>query len=279
MKLKTFDNFISEKHDEPWLEPEIEFSRDEDWIEDKKNADRIKFKVVVSDYKSLAILKNLDDHQLYAAYIADEELHKYTLKAVRDRDDEEEYEDVDDEAIMAWASDFKPEDIGDTDQSWESGDLLVKMNLEISKSIRREYQGNKKIIRALDTYDHLLESVSYTTGGVVLIYGNKLDNGKRNLYAAYIKGVNNLERKETNSNMVKLNDDLYRLSYKDGNLIANRIQYDGKSLVQYVGLNGLYVSLNSKTKTPLWYDTVNITNIGKVIKEKGEQIRELDVNL
>lgn len=124
--------------------------RYEDWIDDPKNKHLIKFSMVVSDYKEVAVLKGKDGI-VYAIYFDDDiKPYRYRLDYGNEYEEDIQYEDVDDDAIIALASDTEDELYGVGFKDW--GDKpIVSIDEDLIKELVNVFKLDEdKIRKAID---------------------------------------------------------------------------------------------------------------------------------
>lgn len=150
--IKPFNTFINEsesgyyapgtEHDPraPWNQEDEDIRRQEDWIDQRGGEQKALFTLVESDYSEFALLKHKESGELYAAYVAGEEIEDYMPYAYeyvgRDEDGDADYDreprDMDDLAIIAMATDlFKEGKVGNGISDWQDGAALCKADQEI----------------------------------------------------------------------------------------------------------------------------------------------------
>lgn len=118
-------------------------------------------------------------------------------------------------------------------------------------------------------------------GSLLLIKGAKLPNGKQRLYFNYIKKVlvfdrlNKHDEKKEPVRMVILGNDFYLMRMEGEKLKPIKIAPTSEAnLLKAMGLQGKKIALNDN-KTPLHYDTLKYTWVGKMIAEMGQSIKNL----
>lgn len=129
--------------------------------------------------------------------------------------------------------------------------------------------------------DILLENIN-TNNGVLLIKGKKLEDGTQRLYITTTKNISDFNRlKNDNSDgksakMVKINKEIARITVVDGKLKANYVSFSSEnSLNNSLNITNYSVVLNNN-KTPLWWESLEETNIGKVVNKLQNQILNLN---
>lgn len=152
--IKPFATFINESESgyypagtendprAPWNQEDPRVTRDNDWIDSRNAKEHIKFDLVKTDHSEYAILKHKETGDLYVAYLAGDEIEEYMPKemidAGQDEDGEADYDyeplDMDDEAIIAMASDLADK-AGEGLAAWEEGNPLCKMDDELKAEI------------------------------------------------------------------------------------------------------------------------------------------------
>ena len=282
--MKYFKEFIfenlpgTEKTPETVLEHE-DFGpyRNIDWINDNDYHEPIRFEVLAMA-KNFAIFHDKIKGDFYVADFENEDLDDYIL-----RYNDSNTESIDFDALVMWATDTydkiqKDGNVGVGIDAWENGDSIVKLDSNLLQYLIGTI--NPKVDKVLKGLGFLLENVSWTSGGVILIYGAWV-NDKRNLYAAYVKNVRMLGKKDGSleGKIATIHSDIYRISNSEKGLEAKKIQYDHSTLKKFIGLNELKVPINGNTKTPFWWETINEMNIGTILRKYEEKIKKLDVNL
>ena len=66
--------------------------------------------------------------------------------------------------------------------------------------------------------------------------------------------------------MVNLYEEVYIIGYKDGRLSYKKVMPTEEYLQKWVGMSGFNIGLN-KNKTPNWRNTINTTQMQKVIAD------------
>jgi hypothetical protein len=102
------------------------------------------------------------------------------------------------------------------------------------------------------------ESVSFGKGNTVVVMGPDVEGGRR-LFVFYVDWVREVERAGRWVNMVGLSSPMM-IRQENGNLIAKPVMFNSQTLQKYAGLSDYQVVLNSKTKTPFWFETVKFSN-------------------
>lgn len=127
----------------------------------------------------------------------------------------------------------------------------------------------------------LLENINITNG-VILIKGKKLDDGTQRLYITTTKNISEFNRLKTNNSsaqpakMVKIDPKIARISVVDGKLKANYVSFSSENILNNsLNITNYNVVLNNN-KTPLWWESLEETNIGKVINKLQNQILNLN---
>jgi hypothetical protein len=112
-------------------------------------------------------------------------------------------------------------------------------------------------------------------GGILLIKGIPMKDGKTRLYATrvskvYPEGIRGFFK-------AQLYRDFYIIMQKfDGSFIEGKIDGSLDVLGRAMGLKSYAIGLNAKTgKTPIWQDSIKETNFSKFLKEWGVSISEL----
>lgn len=172
--IKPFQSFVNENRESgyypagtefdpraPWNQNDPDTHRENDWIDSRGAKERIKFSLVSTDYNEFAILKSLENGELYVAYLAGDEIEEYMPKYAeaigRDEDGAVEYEyadaEMDDEAIIAMASDYADE-AGSGLSDWEDGSVICKIDSELADSLINDFEKwaskNKKYAALVD---------------------------------------------------------------------------------------------------------------------------------
>lgn len=111
-------------------------------------------------------------------------------------------------------------------------------------------------------------------GGVVLIFSNKIFNGKRRIYMSLINKIR--EDNKENTVRVDLTGEFYILKYHPGNLIMpEKIGYmsaKGKKEILNMNNNGLYLNEN---KTPLWQSSSECSKL-KFFSKNQELLSQIN---
>lgn len=107
-------------------------------------------------------------------------------------------------------------------------------------------------------------------GSTVLVLGPSV-NGERKLFCFYADWAREVERNGWKVQMVGLTHPLLIVK-EEGRLVAKRIEMSPANLKKYAGLSKYEVVLNSKTKTPLWHQTVKYTNHSQMLQAMQNQI-------
>lgn len=143
--IKTFESFSINEFESGYYPAGTEFDPKAPWNQDDPDTTRgtsipsskVKFDLVGSDYAETAVLKKKDDGKLYAVYFdpGTEEFMEFMEVerefVGRDEDGEPEYEyywdnaEVDDNAILAYATDKAMEGIGLGMTGWEDGKVTT----------------------------------------------------------------------------------------------------------------------------------------------------------
>lgn len=158
--VKPFQSFVNENRESgyypagtefdpsaPWNQSDPDVQRDNDWIDSKGATARVKFDLLASDYNEFAILKSLEDGDVYVAYLAGDEIEEYMPKSAeavgRDEDGDTEYEyedlEMDDAAIIAMTSDYANE-AGTCLSDWEDGRVICKIDAELANSLINDFK-------------------------------------------------------------------------------------------------------------------------------------------
>lgn len=181
---------------------------------------------------------------------------------------------------------------GDPFDIWEvsvsdypvNDDPITKGAFYISESVSKT---DIKLIEKheSDVTNPINESIG--SGSLILMSGAEQADGSRRLYAVPIKKLSSYDRKKTDNTeaqaakMATLGNDFYRLSIKDGHLIANKVSFSNKStMFDTLGLDKSAgqpnVVLNADTgKTPLHWIALKFNNVNKMIREFGTSIMSI----
>jgi hypothetical protein len=104
-------------------------------------------------------------------------------------------------------------------------------------------------------------------GGLVLIKGIPLKDGKPRLYGAKLKRI----IKDDRGNFFRaiLYPELYIIRKNEsGNYVAPRVDINDNTLKKSVGISGFNVALNSKSgKTPMWKTSVTETSFPRFLND------------
>jgi len=115
--------------------PNSNYYRRIDWIENYGIAKtRVKYSMIVTDYDEIAILRGKDGI-IYFLFIGGKGIEPYLLRNKKDYDLDKV---MDDDAILAYASDTPEKEIGYGDKDTEKYDLVV-MDQELLDSIKGLY--------------------------------------------------------------------------------------------------------------------------------------------
>jgi hypothetical protein len=143
--IKTFESFSLNEFESGYYPAGAEFNPSAPWNQGDPDtvrgtdvpSSKLKFDLIGSDYAETAILKKKDDGKLYAVYFdpGTEEFMEFMeveREVVgRDEDGDPEYEynwdnaEVDDDAILAYATDKSAEGIGLGLTGWEEGKVTT----------------------------------------------------------------------------------------------------------------------------------------------------------
>lgn len=125
-------------------------------------------------------------------------------------------------------------------------------------------------------YKGLNESVKWNRGGIILIKGEKLKNGKQKLYANIPKQIIEVKSGTQTTHEIEkfvLGKEFYRIRYDDkGNLKAflverpNNIGIDKNTNIVY----------KNENKIPLHWETLKFNNIGVMTRNLESQILQID---
>jgi hypothetical protein len=145
MRIKNFTQFISEgdwfdNHpDHPANQEDIESTRD---VEFKPS--EIEFDLLATDYQSVAIVQNKDSKFYYAVNLESDDIKEYQLKY--EVDEETEYEDIDDDAILFMVQDLTSLSgtkvdafLGEGVTGWEDGKIVVLMDESLREYLEEDY--------------------------------------------------------------------------------------------------------------------------------------------
>lgn len=102
------------------------------------------------------------------------------------------------------------------------------------------------------------ESISFGKGNTVVVLGPNVEGGKR-LFVFYVDWHRKVERAGRLVDMVGLSSPMM-VYQRNGDLVARQVVPDASALRKYAGLSDYQVVLNSKTKTPFWFETLRFSN-------------------
>jgi hypothetical protein len=114
------------------------------------------------------------------------------------------------------------------------------------------------------------ESISFGKGNTVVVMGPNVEGGRR-LFVFYIDWSREVERAGRLVQMVGLASPMM-IRQENGNLIAKPVMFDPQTLQKYAGLSDYQVVLNSKTKTPFWFETVKFSNHIPMLRALSSQL-------
>jgi hypothetical protein len=114
------------------------------------------------------------------------------------------------------------------------------------------------------------ESVSFGKGNTVVVMGPNVEGGRR-LFVFYVDWAREVERAGRLVQMVGLASPMM-IRQEDGNLIAKPVLFNSQTLQKYAGLSDYQVVLNSKTKTPFWFETVKFSNHIPMLRALNNQL-------
>jgi len=114
------------------------------------------------------------------------------------------------------------------------------------------------------------ESVSFGKGNTVVVMGPDVDGGRR-LFVFYVDWAREVERAGRWVNMVGLSSPMM-IRQENGNLVAKPVVFNSQTLQKYAGLSDYQVVLNSKTKTPFWFETVKFSNHIPMLRALSNQL-------
>jgi hypothetical protein len=114
------------------------------------------------------------------------------------------------------------------------------------------------------------ESISFGKGNTVIVMGPNVEGGRR-LFVFYIDWSREVERAGRLVQMVGLASPMM-IRQENGNLIAKPVMFDPQTLQKYAGLSDYQVVLNSKTKTPFWFETVKFSNHIPMLRALSSQL-------
>lgn len=114
------------------------------------------------------------------------------------------------------------------------------------------------------------ESVSFGKGNTIVVMGPDVEGGRR-LFVFYIDWAREVERAGRWVNMVGLTSPMM-IRQEGGNLVAKPVAFNPQTLQKYAGLSDYQVVLNSKTKTPFWFETVKFSNHVQMIRALSNQL-------
>jgi len=129
-----------------------------------------------------------------------------------------------------------------------------------------------------DSFSPLNEMMDgYKQGGMVLLFGKKLENDEKRLFACPIKTVIHSPRTKINSQegspakMVILHDDTYRIEMDSfGKFTSHKISGRDKAL----GILANKIALN-RNKTPYHWISTNYQSIGSLISGMGNTLKTI----
>jgi hypothetical protein len=120
-----------------------------------------------------------------------------------------------------------------------------------------------------------------TKGGVILIKGRPLDDSTQRLYATTVKTLLNLNRNKKDNQvgkpaqMAMLNNNLYRISIKDGRLRVNGVDWPSTSAqLNALGIPNRNLTLNNN-KTPLHWESLKYSDIATCLNKISSQVLNL----
>jgi hypothetical protein len=114
------------------------------------------------------------------------------------------------------------------------------------------------------------ESVSFGQGNTVVVMGPDVEGGRR-LFGFYVDWAREVERAGRCVNMVGLTSPMI-IRQEGGNLVAKPVAFNPQTLQKYAGLSDYQVVLNSKTKTPFWFETVKFSNHVQMVRALSNQL-------
>ena len=118
--------------------------------------------------------------------------------------------------------------------------------------------------------DVIDEAVSFGKGNTVVVMGPDVEGGRR-LFVCYVDWAREVERAGRWVNMVGLTSPMM-IRQEDGNLVAKPVIFNSQTLQKYAGLSDYQVVLNSKTKTPFWFETVKFSNHVPMLRALRNQL-------
>jgi hypothetical protein len=254
--IKPFQRFVNENRESgyypagaefdpsaPWNQSDPDVERENDWIDGRGAKDRIKFELVASDYNEFAILKHLQNGELYIAYLAGDEIEEYMPKvksyAGRDEDGDADfdYEDLemDDAAIIAMASDLEPE-AGEGLASWEDGSTIVKIDNELRMMLIDDFQkwaGKNK------TYGNMASALDSGAVNEAELRDRNIKNKLERIYELK-KRIKELteETKEINSELKEFDTDIKPI-FDAMKVLNDRIATTERYVVKITRFGGL----------------------------------------
>ena len=107
-------------------------------------------------------------------------------------------------------------------------------------------------------------------GNTVVVMGPDVEGGRR-LFVFYVDWAREVERAGRWVNMVGLTSPMI-IRQEGGNLVAKPVAFNPQTLQKYAGLSDYQVVLNSKTKTPFWFETVKFSNHVQMIRALSNQL-------
>lgn len=112
-------------------------------------------------------------------------------------------------------------------------------------------------------------------GSVVFILGPNVEGGRR-LFAVNITSSSSIERNGTYVNMVTFSEIYIVYEKDDGKLSIKPLTIGEERIKKYMGVTNKSLVLNSKTKTPYWFDSINYTDIYQALLKLGGKLRTLE---
>lgn len=171
----------------------------------------------------------------------------------------------------------------------ESGGEFSKENL-VFKVLRRtpymelldDYK-SKAYDKLMSVMEDLNEIEQKPTNGVVFILGEKLEDGSQRLYGTIVDKVLSLDRLKSNNTQreaakmaVFNNNQVFRIALVNGTLKALGVAWkDKNSMLDRLALTKTSVVLNSKTKTPYYWESLKHKIVYQALNELGPALQQL----
>ena len=165
-----------------------------------------------------------------------------------------------------------------------SSDAIAALNTLSEKGIIKPILGSEKGLSVSSYYTKytINESTNniWIKGGILLIKGEKLEDGTQKLFATHIENLNQHDRIKVDAKfgqpakMATLTGELYRLVIEDGKLKTYRVDWSNeKSLTKSLKFYGqaYHVVLNNN-KTPLHWETLQMRYMPDIVNKLGSEI-------